>query len=217
MLLIPQVPVWYYPAWIPDLSQWLFLPKRILVGDTSFPNFTQVVGQMTKSANRRVLPTDSLNGSGGTGCDWCFAGNSFAPSQSVNASIFFISFDFVARGQIGGTHFGPGDISLGSSSITAGTFVFPKMRNVFTVSVPAAFDSTLFGQVIQSGQTFGLNIRPGALKLTFDFSSACGGTAGCYSFDHATFTTTPEPSTVLLSVTGLMLIAGRAWRKRNPV
>lgn len=159
----------------------------------------------------------SLNGNGGTGCDWCFAGTSFAPGQSLNASIFFVGFDFVANGQIGSTHFGPGDISLGSSSITAGSFVFPKMRNVFTVSVPAAFDSTLFGGVIESGQAFGLNIRPGMLKLTFDFSAACGGASGCYFFDRANFTSTPEPSTVLLSVTGLMFIAGRAWRKRNPL
>jgi hypothetical protein len=45
---------------------------------------------------------------------------------------------------------------------------------------------------------------------------AAQASAGCYFFDHTTFTSTPEPSTVVLSVTGLMLIAGRAWRKRTP-
>jgi hypothetical protein len=44
---------------------------------------------------------------------------------------------------------------------------------------------------------------------------AAQASAGCYFFDHTTFTSTPEPSTVVLSVTGLMLIAGRAWRKRT--
>lgn len=162
-------------------------------------------------------PGISLDGDGGTGCNWCFVGNTFAPGQSLNASIFFIGFDFVVNGQIGHSQFRPGEISLGSSSITAGNFVFPTMRNVLTVSVPAVFDSTLFGQVIQSGQTFGLNIRPGMLQLTFDFSSSCGALSSCYFFDRATFTSTPEPSTVLLSITGFVLIAGRVWQKRKPL
>jgi hypothetical protein len=157
-------------------------------------------------------PGVSLSGGGGTGCDWCFSGTTFAPGQSLNASIFFIGFDFVGSGQIGGDHFGPDEISLGSSSVTAGNFVFPNMNN-FTVSIPATFNSTLFGQVTNTGQSFGLNIHPGVLKLTFDFSTACGEISSCYFFDQATFTSTPEPSTVLLSITGLMLVAGRVWRR----
>jgi hypothetical protein len=160
-------------------------------------------------------PDLSLKGVGGTGCQWCFAGNTFAPGESLNASIFFVGFDFVTEGKIGNHHFGPGEVSLGSSSITGGNFVFPKMKNVFTVTVPAAFDSTLFGQVIESSQTFGLKIRPGVLHLTFDLVSACGGGSSCYLFDRATFTSTPEPGTVLLSLTGLFFVAGRAWQKRK--
>jgi len=126
-----------------------------------------------------------------------------------------VGFDFVTEGKIGKNHLGAGEVSLGSSSITGGDFVFPKMKNVFTVTVPAAFDSTLFGQVIESSQTFGLRIRPGVLHLTFDLVSACGGGSSCYLFDRATFTSTPEPSTVLLSLTGLFFVAGRAWQKRK--
>ena len=160
-------------------------------------------------------PDLSLKGVGGTGCQWCFAGNTFAPGESLNASIFFVGFDFVTEGKMGKNHLGAGEVSLGSSSITGGNFVFPKMKNVFTVTVPAAFDSTLFGQVIESSQTFGLRIRPGVLHLTFDLVSACGGGSSCYLFDRATFTSTPEPSTVLLSLTGLLFVAGRAWQKRK--
>jgi hypothetical protein len=89
------------------------------------------------------------------------------------------------------------------------------MKNVFTVTVPAAFDSTLFGQVIESSQTFGLKIRPGVLNPSFDPVSACGGESSCYLFDRSTFTSTPEPGTVLLPLTGLLFVAGRAWQKRK--
>jgi hypothetical protein len=58
--------------------------------------------------------------------------------------------------------------------------------------------------------------RPGEQRSRSHVEEAAQASAGCYFFDHTTFTSTPEPSTVVLSVTGLMLIAGRAWRKRTP-
>lgn len=158
----------------------------------------------------------SLSGVGGTGCSWCFGGDVFFAGQSMSGSISFLGFDFVSSGQIGNTHFGPGELSLGSSSITVGNFVFPSTTSGFTVSFPAAFDSTLFGAAIDGSQSFGLNIHSGVLKLTFDFLSACG-TPGCYTFNHATFVTAPEPATILLFITGLALITGLVWRKRHCV
>ena len=156
----------------------------------------------------------SLSGVGGTGCSWCFSGDVFFAGQSMSGSVSFLGFDLVSSGQIGNTHFGPGELSLGSSSITVGNFVFPSTTSGFTVSFPAAFDSTLFGGAIDGSQSFGLNIHPGVLKLTFDFLSACG-TPGCYTFNNASFVSTPEPATIFLSVTGLGAIGSLVWRKRS--
>ena len=156
-------------------------------------------------------PNISLTGDGGTGCFWCTT-NEFLPGQSVSASIFFVGIDLVTSAQIGAVQYGQGEISLGPSSITGGTFVFPLNGKNFTVVVPASFDSSINGQVIATGQTFALNVQPGTLTLTFD-AQTCGG-GPCYFFNNAIFVTTPEPEPLLLFTTGVICMTVAAWRRQ---
>jgi len=149
---------------------------------------------------------------------WCFVGDVLLPGSTLKPNIDIIAFG----GSQGSVTFGgqvhPVDgLFVLSPAITAlGSFQFPTNGRSFTVTVPAMIDGLIGGNTLDMSGDFNLQIPPGKLVLTFDFSPGNGNTVPpFYAFSHGTFTTTPEPGTLGLMASGLAAIVGAVLRKRN--
>ena len=156
-------------------------------------------------------PGTVVFGEGGAGCDWCFAGTSFQPGQSLNGSVSFVGIDFILSIQLGGQTLDVNSTTLGSTSLLAGSFLFPTdpQTTTFTVAVPAHFSGLLLGSSSPNFPTFGLRIPAGRLFLTFDSSG------GQFFFSQGVyFATTPEPGTLIMVGSGLLAMGTLVYRRR---
>src|SRR5947207_12648442 len=133
-------------------------------------------------------PGSVIFGEGSAGCNWCFAGTSFQPGQSLNGSVPFVGVDFILSIQLGVQTLDVNSTTLGSTSLLAGSFLFPSdpQTTTFTVAVPASFSGPLMGSSSQL-PIFGLKLPAGKLFLTFDSNG------GQFFFSQGVyFASTPE-------------------------
>jgi hypothetical protein len=152
-------------------------------------------------------PGAYLQGSGGTDNYWFFGGTAFAPGSIGGGSTNFY-FDQIFGGNLGSN--GSNNIQLYSpATLFSGSFTFPlnaKNGSDFTVVFPASF-SSIYGIITSTGQPFTLTVPPGHLSMTFIYES------GSYYFTQASFSTVPEPGTLVLMGTGLFTVLGAARRR----
>ncbi len=155
-------------------------------------------------------PGTVVFGEGSAGCNWCFAGTTFQPGQSLNGSVPFVGVDFMVSIQLGGQTLDVNSTTLGSTSLLAGSFLFPTdpQTTTFTVAVPAQFSGPLLGSSSQF-PIFGLKIPAGKLFLTFDSS----GRQFLFS-QGVYFATTPEPGTLIMVASGLLAMGTLVYRRR---
>jgi len=157
----------------------------------------------------------SISGGGGAGCGFCFVPTFGFLGGSLSASVDFIApFGFLDTVQINGVTYDPNNVTFGSSFITSGTITFPGGSNVpptFTITLPATF-ADVHGEIISSNQPLTLVIHPGELVLSFSLQPAGEGIPAYYTYTGGEFITTPEPGTVALLATGLLILAGRLRR-----
>lgn len=155
-------------------------------------------------------PGTVVFGEGSAGCNWCFAGTSFQPGQSLNGSVPFVGIDFIVSVQLGGQTLDVNSTTLGSTSLLAGSFLFPvdPQTTTFTVAVPAHFNGLLMGSSSPNFPAFGLRIPAGKLFLTFDSSG------GQFFFNQGVyFATTPEPGTLIMVGSGLLALGTLVYRR----
>jgi hypothetical protein len=115
------------------------------------------------------------------------------------------------NGYIGG--YGPNAIEWKSvPTLFVGAFTFPTNgRSVFTVTVPASLSDLSLTAFLPSGQTqqIFLNVKPFQLTLSFSYSPQ----DGVYYPNQASFLTTPEPGSPVLTGTGLCAVLGSVRRR----
>ena len=158
-----------------------------------------------------------LGASGDVSCFWCGLANpSLKLGSSLHPSVGFGGLDFVA---VSGSLIFKGqpqvcndvNCALSASGITAlSSFVFPTNGRNFTVTVPARLSGPIAGSLETDDpfDRFSLHVPQGRLALTFDFEHANDGFPAYYQFSQGTFSTTPEPSTLYLTGSGLAGLAG---------
>jgi hypothetical protein len=172
------------------------------------------------------LPPASFTGSGANittafgdvVCNgWCFSGDVLLPGSALQPNIDIIAFDEVQGSVIFGGRVHPVDgLNQLLPAITAlGSFQFPTNGRNFTVSVPATIDGLVGGSTSDMAGDFYLQIPPGKLVLTFDFSPGGNGVPPYYQFSHGIFTTTPEPGTLGLMASGLTAIVGSVVKRKR--
>ena len=151
-------------------------------------------------------PGTLIHTGGGTGCSWCFAGTFFSPGTTLNPSIIDVEFGEFQTGVLNGTPIDPLNFGIGSTTLTAGSFTFPPFvkGGTFTITVPASMGIINLNNGTQS---FAFAIKPGQLRLTFGFGSQQ------YWFQSGQYTSTPEPQTIVLLGTGLLVITAASFRK----
>ena len=126
------------------------------------------------------------------------------------SAVPFVGVDFIVSIQLGGQILDVNSTTLGSTSLLAGSFLFPSdpQTTTFTVAVPANFSGLLMGSS-QAFPTFGLKIPAGKLFLTFDSSG------GQFFFSQGVyFATTPEPGTLIMVGSGLLAMGTLVYRRR---
>ncbi len=158
-------------------------------------------------------PFTSIPTGGSTGCSWCF-GTPLVPGATVNASIPYFDFGSFFTGVFQDTLIDSSNFSVGSTSLTAGSFTLPisVSGGTFTISVPASLEII---HIFNGTQTQAFGSMPGELKLTFLFNPQ----NQVYAFQKGTFVSvvTPEPQTLILFGSGLLGITAASFRKfREP-
>lgn len=169
-----------------------------------------------------VGPGISIGTGGDTGCSFCFPGTFFNPGTTLNASISSLDFGSYFTGVFQGTVIDPNNplnFSIGSTTLTAGSFTFPSFDKdgTFTITVPASIGII---HIRNGSQTQAFEVKPGQLTLTFDFSSSpyASPFGPAYYFSNGRYTSavvTPEPGALVLLGSGLLGIAFRKFRERG--
>ena|ERR1700678_1775727 len=135
---------------------------------------------------------------------------------SVGGGTTTIYFDY-ASGTIGSqSYLGNVELVLLAATFNTGSFTFPTNgQQNFNVTLPASISpiTGLIEEVCTNANdcppSFTLTTKPGTLRLSFTYSSIWDW----YEPNSGSFTTTPEPSTLLLLGTGLLSVIGTARRK----
>lgn len=145
----------------------------------------------------------------GTTYEWFNEFTQFAPGTSGfgNTNVFF---DNSGVGHLG--PYGPDDFAFDSvPTLFVTPFTLPINGKNVTVFLPASL-SNLTGEMGPDGQRFTIILPPGKLKMGFGYDPV----NGVYLPDiRMTFTSTPEPGTLVLMGTGLLLTLGSVRRKRS--
>ena len=175
-------------------------------------NFVPNLGSGDNAASTLTGRDTFIGGGGSTGCFWCM-GAAFSPGQSINASLYYLDFGSFFTGRFKGMIIDPSTFSLGSTTLTAGSFTFPlfEKSGMFSIVVPASM-GVIHGQF--GGEPLLLNVLPGQLKLNFSFSPGGSGSPPEYFFENAQYLSTPEPGTRILLGSGLMGIVVTSLRGR---
>jgi hypothetical protein len=170
-------------------------------------NFLINSGSGDNAAGSISGPGTLIATGGGTGCNWCFVGTSFSPGTTLNASISFLDFGSYFTGVFKGTIIDPNNFSIGSTTLTAGSFTFPSVVNggTFSVTVPASMGSI---NIFTGAQILPFQVAPGQLKLTFGFDDQQ------YFFEDGFYASTPEPQTLILFGSGLLVITAASFHRK---
>jgi hypothetical protein len=173
-------------------------------------------GDNAGSASITGPGTSISTGGGGTGCSWCFAGTFLSPGTTLSPSIYYLDFSSFFSGVFHGTTIDPSTFFIGGTTLSAGSFTFPSFEKggIFTITVPASMGMIY---VHNGTQTFIYQVQPGQLRLTFGFGSNQNPQGPVYWFQSGQYTSgtvvTPEPQTLILFGSGLLMITAASFRK----
>jgi len=148
---------------------------------------------------------------GGIPFDWFNSIIGYAPGSAGGGTVT-IFFEF-AQGTLGGQSFSSDQIvNVSTAVFDAGGFTFPTNGKDFTATVPASIEVITVLACDDNGNcpTYTLTTKPGKLTLSFVYYAS----SGMYFGTQGSFTTIPEPGTMLLVSSGIgALVWGRRHRR----